>query len=169
MKLTKSQLKQIIKEEMETIEEVVTIGSHGDPMEHLHKIIWTDHYRNVNTLAGYLVSKEFTANFKDDREGFHKILQELVPQLQEFSQELTSTKKQYATALQKSTEKWNEILERINNALSQDFEDARTTGMSPKQQIRDRMRKAHANRESDPAEYEAAQKAYEEFRAASRR
>jgi hypothetical protein len=62
--------------------------------------------------------------------------------------------------------KWKKSIDIIGDAVAA-VEEKPEDSKSPveqRQDIRNRMRKAHANREKDPGEWEAAQQAYAEFK-----
>ena len=154
MKITKQKLKQIIKEELQE-----AIGSHGNPIQHLHNLVHTRAYSNLNQIAGYLANNVFSVNFQQDREGFINILRQAVPQLKELQGELDQAVTAYAQSLKGVSAKWEDVLKAINASLEA-AEQAADAAANPLAAAKDRMRKAYANREQDPEEYEAARQAY---------
>ena len=161
MKITKSQLKQIIKEELNEVE----IGGQRTVV-HLNQLI-QDNPQGVglNGIASYLINNLYRANFDENREGLVAILREHIPQLENISKALTTAKKEYVATLNEIDVEWSKTLESINNKVDAAGEARRPApGMgTEKAQLRDRMRKAYANRENNPEEYEAARKAYREL------
>jgi phenylalanyl-tRNA synthetase alpha subunit len=154
MKITKQKLKQIIKEELQE-----AIGSHGNAVQHLHKLVSTNAYSNLNQMAAYLANNVFAANVQQDREGFMNALRKAVPQLKELQGELNQAATEYAQSLRGVSTKWQGVLESINASL-EGGEQAADAAANPLAAAKDRMRQAYANREQDPEEYKAAQQAY---------
>ena len=158
MKITKSQLKQIIKEELNEVE----IGGQRTVV-HLNQLIQNNPQGvGLNGIASYLINNLYRANFDENREGFVAILREHIPQLENISKALTTATKEHVATLNEIDVEWSKTLESINNKV--DAAGAAAPGMgTEKAQLRDRMRKAYANRENNPEEYEAARKAYREL------
>jgi len=147
MKITKQQLKQIIKEELQE-----AIGSHGSPIQHLHKLVHTRAYSDLNQIAGYLVDNVFTSNFQQDREGFIKILRQVVPQLKELQGELNQVATDYAQSLNGVSAKWEGILEAIHASIEAGWQAEQDASMSPLEAAKDRI---------DPDRVEYKQRLYD--------
>ena len=135
MKLTKQQLKRIIKEELEEMR--------GTPSDRL--------ILNEVNLGSVLtgITRE-----GDKRRRAIELTIKYMGQLSRIS------------ALDRQAIAFYEQLKNAMKSLQatqQGGEEPESTQGASKSEIRDRMRQAYANRETDPEEYEAARKAYREW------
>tara|TARA_B100001123_G_C15152733_1_gene964159 strand:+ start:305 stop:1138 length:834 start_codon:yes stop_codon:yes gene_type:complete len=156
----RTRLEHLIVEELKKVlEERTEIGSSGNPVEHLHKLVSTNAYSDLNQIATYVANRIYASNVQQDRQGFIQAIRQAIPQLKELQGDLGQAAAAYAQSLKGVSAKWEAALEAINTSLDAGAQAA-DTAANPLAAAKDRMRQAYANREQDPEEYEAARQAY---------
>lgn len=158
-KENRTRLEHLIVEELKKVlEERTEIGSSGSPVEHLHKLVSTNAYSDLNQIATYVANRIYASNVQQDRQGFIQAIRQAIPQLKELQGDLGQAAAAYAQSLKGVSAKWEAALEAINTSLDAGAQAA-DTAANPLAAAKDRMRQAYANREQDPEEYEAARQA----------
>ena len=170
MKITEQILKEIIREQLN---EAKAIGSHGDPVQHLHNMVEDYGDPNLNQIAGYLAGQVYLSNYKQDEKGFMDTLfeEDTMALLKELQGELSQAVSDYTQSLKGVSAKWLAVTETIGNSLvrrQRAAGDKEFNEKYPEQAVQDRMQKAYANREQDPEEYKAARQAWQAANSAAR-
>ena len=117
MNITKSQLKRIIKEELENITEAGFIGNIPEDQALIRLWEIRDTSWSPTDVAEHFV-QQFKVNFDNDPEKFKEILQENLENIKTLAKNGANAKKEYINNLKKLVSIYSEVSNNIGGAVS---------------------------------------------------